>query len=66
MSDSGQKFRTFEDLEVYQAAREFRRNMYAVARKQDTLSSVHEPDISYTATPDDRFIPDDPFADSPL
>ena len=26
-------FRTFEDLEVYQAAREFRKAMYAVARR---------------------------------
>jgi four helix bundle protein len=26
-------FRTFEDLEVYQAAREFRKKMYAVARQ---------------------------------
>ena len=26
-------FRTFEDLEVYQVAREFRKGMYAVSRK---------------------------------
>src|SRR5260370_32534710 len=26
-------FRTFEDLEVYQVAREFRKEMYAVSRK---------------------------------
>src|SRR5256886_10767512 len=27
------KFRTFEDLEVYQVAREFRKKMYAVTRR---------------------------------
>ena len=31
---TGEKaFRTFEDLEVYQAAREFRKAMYAVTRR---------------------------------
>src|SRR5207249_3659371 len=29
----GNKFRTFEDLEVYQVAREFRKEMYAVTRR---------------------------------
>ena len=27
------RFRTFEDLEVYQSAREFRKSMYAVVRR---------------------------------
>ncbi|MEW6303521.1 MAG: four helix bundle protein [Verrucomicrobiota bacterium] len=31
--DSGENYRTFEDLDVYQRAREFRKAMYAVARK---------------------------------
>src|SRR6266853_854943 len=32
--ETGQKsFRTFEDLEAYQAAREFRKTMYAVSRQ---------------------------------
>ena len=31
--DAKETFRTFENLEVYQAAREFRKEMYAVARK---------------------------------
>ena len=30
---SSEKFQTFEDLEVYKAAREFRKAMYAVTRK---------------------------------
>jgi four helix bundle protein len=30
--DARQSFRTFEDLEVYQVAREFRKQMYSVAR----------------------------------
>ena len=30
---SGKAFRTFEDLEVYQAAREFRKAMYRVSRR---------------------------------
>jgi four helix bundle protein len=30
---SPEKFQTFEDLEVYKAAREFRKAMYAVARR---------------------------------
>src|SRR5437762_13203893 len=29
----GDEFRTFEDLEVYKSAREFRKAMYAVARR---------------------------------
>src|SRR5467141_345137 len=29
----GSEFRTFEDLEVYKAAREFRKKMYGVARR---------------------------------
>src|SRR5712691_7064073 len=29
----GNKFRTFEDLEVYQVAREFRKKMYGVTRR---------------------------------
>src|SRR6266404_8746020 len=29
----GSEFRTFEDLEVYKAAREFRRKMYGVTRR---------------------------------
>jgi four helix bundle protein len=29
----GDKFRTFEDLEVYQVAREFRKKMYSVTRR---------------------------------
>ena len=32
-SAPGPQFRTFEDLEVYQAARAFRRTMYGVSRK---------------------------------
>jgi four helix bundle protein len=32
-SDSSRKFQTFEDLEVYKAARAFRKVMYAVARR---------------------------------
>jgi four helix bundle protein len=31
--DRSQKFQTFEDLEVYKAARAFRKAMYAVARR---------------------------------
>ena len=30
---TGNKFRTFEDLEVYQATREFRKVMYSVSRR---------------------------------
>jgi len=32
-SDRSRKFQTFEDLEVYRAARAFRKSMYAVARR---------------------------------
>src|SRR5437763_3881298 len=31
--DGADKFRTFEDLEVYQVAREFRKKMYGVTRR---------------------------------
>ena len=31
--DQPDKFRTFEDLEVYQVAREFRKKMYGVTRR---------------------------------
>ena len=31
--DNGETFRTFEDLEVYKKAREFRKRMYGVARR---------------------------------
>ncbi|MEW6160879.1 MAG: four helix bundle protein [Verrucomicrobiota bacterium] len=33
MNGTGQDYKTFEDLEVYKAAREFRKKMYAVARR---------------------------------
>jgi four helix bundle protein len=33
MNSGAGEFRTFEDLEVYQAAREFRKAMYSVARR---------------------------------
>src|SRR5687768_14900100 len=33
MSETAQSFRTFEDLEVYQVAREFRKAMYGVTRR---------------------------------
>ena len=33
MNESTQRFRTFEDLEVYQVAREFRTAMYGVTRR---------------------------------
>ena len=35
--DDDETFRTFEDLEVYKKAREFRKRMYAVARKLPDL-----------------------------
>jgi len=33
-----EQFRTFEDLEVYQVAREFRKTMYAVSRRLQLLN----------------------------
>ena len=49
-SEAGQKeFRTFEDLEVYQEAREFRKKMYGVPRtlpdfeKFDLASQIRRP-----------------------
>ena len=51
---SPEKFKTFEDLEVYQAAREFRKAMYAVTRrlpdfeKYDLGSQIRRAAISLT------------------
>ncbi len=36
-SSSVEKFQTFEDLEVYKVAREFRKAMYAVTRRLSDL-----------------------------
>ena len=50
----GDKFRTFEDLEVYQVAREFRKKMYAVTRqlpefeKFELASQIRRAAISLT------------------
>jgi hypothetical protein len=33
MTNDSKQFRTFEDLQVYQVAREFRKAMYAVTRR---------------------------------
>src|SRR5438067_6373420 len=50
----GDKFRTFEDLEVYQLAREFRKKMYAVTRqlpdfeKFDLASQIRRAAVSLT------------------
>src|SRR5439155_22997658 len=50
----GDKFRTFEDLEVYQVAREFRKKMYAVTRqlpdfeKFDLASQIRRAAVSLT------------------
>src|SRR5437588_6722890 len=50
----GDKFRTFEDLEVYQVAREFRKKMYAVTRglpdfeKFDLASQIRRAALSLT------------------
>src|SRR5438477_9533087 len=50
----GDKFRTFEDLEVYQVAREFRKRMYAVTRqlpefeKFELASQIRRAAISLT------------------
>gem|GEM_PF-1915128 len=35
--ETAKPFQTFEDLETYQAARAFRKSMYAVARKPFNL-----------------------------
>jgi four helix bundle protein len=53
-SDRNQKFQTFEDLEVYRAARAFRKAMYAVAcrlpdfEKYDLGSQVRRAAVSLT------------------
>jgi four helix bundle protein len=50
----GDKFRTFEDLEVYQVARKFRKKMYAVTRqlpefeKFELASQIRRAAISLT------------------
>jgi len=50
----GDKFRMFEDLEVYQVAREFRKKMYAVTRqlpdfeKFDLASQIRRAAVSLT------------------
>ena len=52
--DGADKFRTFEDLEVYQVAREFRKKMYAVTRqlpdfeKFDLASQIRRAAVSLT------------------
>jgi four helix bundle protein len=49
-----EKFQTFEDLEVYKAAREFRKAMYAVTRrlpdfeKYDLASQIRRASVSLT------------------
>jgi four helix bundle protein len=51
---SPEKFQTFEDLEVYKAARDFRKAMYAVARrlpefeKYDLASQIRRAAVSLT------------------
>ena len=51
---SPEKFQTFEDLEVYKAARDFRKGMYAVARrlpefeKYDLASQIRRAAVSLT------------------
>jgi len=51
---SPEKFQTFEDLEVYKAAREFRKAMYAVTRrlpdfeKSDLASQIRRASVSLT------------------
>jgi four helix bundle protein len=51
---SQEKFQTFEDLEVYKAAREFRKTMYAVTRrlpdfeKYDLASQIRRASVSLT------------------
>jgi four helix bundle protein len=50
----GNKFRTFEDLEVYQGAREFRKKMYSVTQqlpdfeKYDLGSQIRRASVSLT------------------
>src|SRR5213080_3706953 len=52
--DGADKFRTFEDLEVYQVAREFRKKMYGVTRtlpdfeKFDLASQIRRAAVSLT------------------
>jgi len=51
---SPEKFQTFEDLEVYKAAREFRKAMYVVTRrlpdfeKYDLASQIRRASVSLT------------------
>ncbi|SRR5713101_7312202 len=51
---SREKFQTFEDLEVYKAAREFRKSMYAMPRrlpdfeKYDLASQIRRASVSLT------------------
>jgi four helix bundle protein len=51
-NDSPEKFQTFEDLEVYKAAREFRKKMYALTRrlpdfeKYDLASQIRRAAVS--------------------
>src|SRR5436305_7361806 len=51
---SSEKFQTFEDLDVYKAAREFRKAMYAVTRrlpdfeKYDLASQIRRAAVSLT------------------
>ena len=53
-SSERKEFRTFEDLEVYQVAREFRKKMYAVTRrlpdfeKYDLGSQIRRASVSLT------------------
>jgi four helix bundle protein len=53
-SSSGEKFQTFEDLEVYKAAREFRKAMYGLTRrlpdfeKYDLASQIRRASVSLT------------------
>ena len=53
-SSERKEFRTFEDLEVYQVAREFRKKMYAVTRrlpdfeKYDLGSQIRRAAVSLT------------------
>jgi len=52
---SPEKFQTFEDLEVYKAARDFRKAMYAVTRrlpefeKYDLASQIRRASVSLTS-----------------
>jgi four helix bundle protein len=54
MDTDGKKFRTFEDLEVYQQAREFRKSMYGVSRrlpdfeKYELASQIRRASVSLT------------------